>query len=205
MNKSQYMSVIDIEKGGATARSVVLSIGITTLDATTLEQVSQFYVSVNPYCDENAAREWCNGARSFWISQSDDVRDEAMRVMGSATLTQALTKLSEYIALLKSTGNVHVIGDCNNLDIEVLNNAFIQTQIKTPWERANEQSISAITWFGRTFFGIDYTKATDFDGTKNHALYDSGHNAAIAAKTINYIKHQGLTNVTSDGIHTPQV
>lgn len=183
------MSVIDLETGATSASSVILSIGITTIDAITFEWVSQLYISVNPYCDDNAMRSWDNGTRSWWIGQDDSVRDEAMRVMGASSLRQALIKVSEYITLLGKVGEVHVFGNGSEFDIAILNDALDQLGMKTPWKHTNAQSIRTIVWLGRTYFNIDFKYSLPFNGEQHHALHDSAHEAAYAAKTLGVIKN----------------
>lgn len=188
MSKTQLMSVVDLETGGTSADAVILSIGITTINAITFEQVSQFYVSVNPYCEENAVREWSNETRSWWLYQGNKVREEAMRVMGAASLRLALSQMTEYLKLLKPMGEVHVFGNGSEFDISILASALNQLDMNIPWNYANAQSIRTIVWIGRTYFDVDFKNSLEFEGDKHHALDDSAHEASYAAKTLAYIK-----------------
>jgi len=188
MSNTQLMSVIDLKTGAMSANAVILSIGITTINAITFEQVSNLYISVNPYCDDNAMREWDNSTRSWWLSQSDQAREEAMRVSGAAPLRQAIATVQQYIKLLAKEGEVHVFGNGSEFDISILTSAFNQLDVTIPWKFANAQSIRTIVWLGRTYFGVDFKKGAEFEGVEHNALCDSKHEASYAAKTLAYIK-----------------
>lgn len=188
MSETKLMSVIDLETGAMSASAVILSVGITTINAVTFEPVSSLYVSVNPYCIDNAQREWDNEARSWWLSQGDEAREEAMKVEGSAPLRQAIATVQEYIKLLSKEGEVHVFGNGSEFDISILASAFKQLDITIPWKYANAQSIRTIVWIGRTYFGVDFKTGAEFEGIQHNALHDSKHEAAYAAKTLDYIK-----------------
>lgn len=189
MNDRPIMSVIDLETGSTTARSVILSVGITTLDAITFEKIGQIYINVNPYCPDNSKREWCNETRSWWQGQSKEAIEEAMRVADTVPLLRAMEQVKAYVKILEETGDVHVFGNGSEFDLAILANAFEQLEIKTPWGFGNAQSIRTIVWIGQTYFGVDFKKSEVFQGTKHNALHDSNHEARYAAKTLKYIKN----------------
>ena len=184
--------VVDLETLGKGEAAHILTIGAVCVDLDRLTVVDRFYIAVSDWGQDG--REIDEDTVAWWESQKKEnpkayhyafgVRAEGKGV----DLLAALHSFSSWLeSCEKDMGKREVFGNGPEFDNKILEHAYRQMGIDTPWKYRSNQSIRTMALIGKRFFGFDHYNMF-FDGVKHFALDDAAHEAKVL---INVWRHLG--------------
>jgi hypothetical protein len=141
-NKKKYTHLmVDIETLGLQTDSVILSIGAVcfNIEDGTLGEEFEMYPIVETQNNRNM--EW--SSLKFWLNQPDSVRKQQSESIRTSHLLNCFYSFSEFCSENLTT-DFKVWG--NGFDIPLLNQAYSQYNIKTPWSYKGIFDCRTIVW-----------------------------------------------------------
>lgn len=201
------LAVVDIETLGKGAGAKIASIGCAILDVKELTITGNFYATIDTksqpfrYVDADTVEWWLSQAKTnpesfseLFINQFNSNEEKAIELEDA---------LNEFSAFLKDTFGdepVNMFGNGPEFDNVILDDAYNQLEIQTPWKYFNNQSVRTMLLTYRLVSGNSLPKV-EFAGIKHHALCDAVHEAKIIAETIRYVR-DGISE-TKEPSHAP--
>lgn len=176
--------VLDIETLDTAETAHILSIGLVCVDLNKLEITGEFYCPVADVDQED--RTLSDSTIEWWESQEDQnpqaYLEAIHRRKGARSLTLALSDMSAWMAAhVPEIRDRQLFGNGPEFDNKIIEHAYKQCGIDSPWRYSNNQSIRTIALVGKQFYGFDHYKVP-FDGVKHHALDDAKHEAKVLMK-----------------------
>lgn len=181
MNKDKYSTIIvvDIETLGKANNAKIATIGAVAVNLLSRELLGEFYVK----CDLLQPGRSVNiDVLDWWTEQGKTNKQAHNEIFGQdgdrESLPRALALFSEFIEAIYHKGyRPQVMGNGPEFDNVILNDAYTQHNIETPWDFGCNQSLRTAVLFGRVFLGIDPKYQGEFTGIVHHALDDARHEA----------------------------
>lgn len=179
---------LDIETEGTGHDAVIATIGAVITDIVTGQELSDFYIRCKTEEQIYIGRKVTKGTQEWWASQREhnqEAFDEAFcPYFKRYELKTALEQLALWIRqTFPEKVRPAVFGNGPEFDNSIIDHAFTQFEMKTPWDHGCNQSVRTMVWMGRVILGIDPKGQFEFEGIQHHALDDARHEA----KQIHYI------------------
>lgn len=170
--------MIDLETLSVQTTGVILSIGAVAFDIDTGKTFEQF--EIFPEVDsqlENRTVAW--STIKWWFTQEHEARQSQVNV-DRIKLDESLKQLINFISLNCESGfKVWA----NGFDINLLDHAYNQIGIKSPWSYKNVLDLRSMVWLSKIS-----TNQYGSVGTKHTALADCLWQIAILADAYKIIK-----------------
>lgn len=167
--------MIDLETMGTGSDAAIASIGLCgfNLVTGTIDNTAHFIVDLQSSIDVGMTID--ASTLYWWLNQSDDARS-SLGVEPKLKLHDALLKLHDYI-----DENTIVWGNGVDFDIAILDTAYKQLELKTPWGYRNKMCLRTL----RHLEG-DFVDASEFKtGTHHNAVDDAVFQAKWACAMYN--------------------
>lgn len=167
-------TMIDLETLGVKAHAPILSIGACNFDIMTGTISSTFYFAIGweQALHNQAGRIYTQDTIDWWEKQSEEAQQAVKRTHG--TLTDALGQLSIFL-----NGDEHVWGNGSTFDITILEHAYDQLSIETPWKYWKVRDVRTVVDISSDVFNKDMMK---FGGVQHNALDDAIHQAKYVSE-----------------------
>jgi len=171
---SPLLHYLDIETTSTKITAAIASIGVTSVDVTTGDCVGQFFTSCDISGQVERTRD--SDTMAFWHDRTK-TSQEAYDLTFSArtSLFDGLAELACYLTdteIMSGGGKIQIVGNGPEFDNSIIDHAYKQLNISTPWHFGGNQSARTLTWIGRAA-GLNTKYADEFKGIKHHALDDS--------------------------------
>jgi len=162
-SKKLHHLMIDLETLGVQTNAVVLSIGAVCFNITdgTLGKEFEIYPIIETQTNRNI--EW--GSIKFWFNQPENVRKEQSEAYRNISLLECLNLLNDFCSN-NLVENFKVWG--NGFDIPLLNQAYNEYNLITPWSYKHIFDCRTITWLSK----ISTSKYSDDKDQKHNAISD---------------------------------
>ena len=184
--------MLDLETMGTSNRAAILSIGAVRFDPDTGLLGDRFYEAIDP---EDAAAHGIVDQHTldWWQRQSQEAQDAAF--CGTKKLVTVLDEFKDYYLRSGSGFQTPIWGNGATFDITIMENAYLITGQKIPWEFRSPRDVRTIVDVCRSF-----VNKPDFvtEGVAHNALDDAVHQAKFISEMWRAIKF-GL----STSGHTP--
>lgn len=169
--------MLDIETFGVRPWSVVRSIGAVSFDFKTDSFGDEFYVNIDQASCEEAGLACEQKVVDWWKKQSQDAQDAFL--VNPLSLTEALTKLTEYYERFSNPYAVHSWSQGAAFDFPILTTAYQFCGLKEPWNfRLVRDTRTAYHMFG---FDPDTVAR---EGIYHSAIDDCKHQIRCLRKAI---------------------
>ncbi len=189
--------VVDLETLGKGEAAHILTIGAVCVDLDSLTVVSEFYTAVSG--GDQDEREIDVDTMEWWEKQAEESEQayiEALhRRRHAPCLSRALAEFDGWLDQCEPSFNDRqVFGNGPEFDNKILEHAYRQYDIKTPWKYSNNQSIRTMALIGREILGMK-TLHEPFEGIKHHALDDAKHEAKVLMRVWSVLSGQSPVNL----------
>lgn len=165
--------MIDIETMGLGTNAPILSIGAVAFRAGGRGLGSQFHQGISLEDSMAHGRRPTASTILWWLQQGDAAREQVrQRCESSGTLNAALLAFSAWIESLPDT--VYVWGNGANFDIAILEQAYLDSGLRTPWGYRNVRCFRTIM----AEFGLET------DWVKPLVAHDALADAEAQARTL---------------------
>lgn len=186
---------LDIETCSTSPRTVIFSIGAVAFNRFNKEGdgCAEFEIFINMDDQvKNYGREIDQSTMAWWFVQSDGARKAiANGLKDSPPLKEAMQQLSKFVKDNCNGKQVTVWGNGANFDNPVLEDAFKQAGMKSPWMFWNDRCLRTILGEHKLMTGRDLKKETPFSGVKHSALSDAYHQANLLIIATDEIYRKG--------------
>ncbi|OEF50994.1 hypothetical protein A1OW_10355 [Enterovibrio norvegicus] len=176
-NVSPYLVVIDIETEAQTPKATIGAIGAVMINLCSLSVATSFYAAVNL---DQPGRVVDEDTLAFWRRQEQE-SPSAFAQMYKTTdripLEQALNELNAFIQEANMGKSAQVLANGPEFDNVILNDAFMQYGIKTPWRYTANQSLRTVVLLCQLLHGINPRDEIAPNQYPHHALFDATHEA----------------------------
>lgn len=181
MSKKYEHLMIDLETLGTLSDSVILSIGAIPFDIQTGEMGKEidFFPNVEHQLDHRKVT-W--GSIKFWLSQNSDAIKAITEVQRSILLGTCLYLFAEFCKD-HLTENFKIWG--NGFDVSLLNHAYAQYNIETPWSYKNIFDCRTIVWLSK----ISTSKYIENTDLKHDAISDCKYQIRFVSDAFKVLKY----------------
>lgn len=182
MTNKRCQVSFDLETLGASADSVILSIGAVATCVATGERI-KFYAACSVESQSN--RQISQSTLRWWEGQSAEAR-EALDFAKSddcPSLQDSLNRLADWLGLLGQTHDVYVWGNGSDFDVAMLNHAYKQISDFAPWNFRHSRDMR--TLYDITLrFGLDIRSNIPPVGVAHNALDDAEFQANVIVESL---------------------
>lgn len=184
MNK---LAVVDIETLDTAPTAVIVSIGCVIVDSKNLEVVDEFYQVINR---NQPTRSQDLDTVNWWFEQankSPEAFNEVLKSYDAPTdLETVLEDFAEWLKIVFDGDKIQMFGNGPEFDNTILEHAYKQHDMETPWPFWCNQSMRTINLLKAAF--DDDLEKIEFVGNKHHALDDAQHEAKQLLQAIGLFK-----------------
>lgn len=174
--------MIDIETLGMPPDAIPVTIGVAQFqlnDPGTI--IEKFQIPVHAGTAQKAGLTMDANTIMWWMEQSQAAQ-QTLISKEAVSITQALNKLADYIALVREKnvkGKINIWANDPDFDTVILDNAFQKCKIATPWRFWETRSCRTMIELAERLF--DFNKKTDFlrMGTHHAADDDAEYQAQL--------------------------
>jgi exodeoxyribonuclease VIII len=171
--------MIDLETLDTEPTALFTSIGAVIFDPATGELGDELFMRINLESAQKAGRTISASTFMWWLGQDEDARRDLMKP-GDWSIDSALETLAEFIP-----ENGVVWSNGATFDISILENAYKNSWICTPWKFWNVRDVRTIC---DTASHLVTRESVPFEGTKHNALADARHQAVYVSKMYMALK-----------------
>lgn len=187
--KDDFIAVTDIETEGTGENARISSIATILLDPVSMEEVGNFYMVCELDCPLNRKRVQTKATMEFWDLCKEKFPKAHSAIYGPEVekvgLRKALKLLTTKIHEVCGTATIQHFGNGPEFDCQILDNAYRQAGMETPWKFFNQQSIRTVR-FMEHFHGRDPFKDVKLEGVKHHAFWDAKYEANILRVALGF-------------------
>lgn len=163
--------MVDIETLGQKTGAAILSVGAVVFDTTGVYTDKTFHESINLQSCQDAGLRIEASTLEWWMDQGD----EAAEVLtGGDDLDKVL---ASFVAFYRGHNAGEIWANSPSFDCEMLEYAFDQVDIDTPWSHRDERDF-------RTLNALPIAVDVEREGVAHNALDDAINQARVVSATL---------------------
>lgn len=179
--------MIDLETLGTTCDAPIVAIGAVQFDPAAGKTGENFYRRID-WDSAIKSRRVSGDTLKWWMKQPDGARMEIVK--NGVSMDSALTEFSTYLSSLPVAGAGHQVwGNGATFDISMLEHAYTQYKIHTPWKFWNVRDCRTIEELAK---GLLDKKDIPRAGTHHNALDDALYQCAYVSAMWQALRSQDL-------------
>lgn len=165
--------MLDIETLGTKPGSVIVTLGVCRFSLDDDFVTDKQEIVINVGTSEKAGMTMSAGTVLWWMGQGEEARSRMADNAKSISLTNALSKLSDYVSATRTKNfrnRINIWANDPDFDIVNTNAAYDAIGALPPWQFWESRSMRTIEELGQRLFS--FNKKVDFPRTGTHHAAD---------------------------------